>query len=145
MAVFRYAAPPSWTEVIANATFGTTADGGEVTGTLEFDNSSASAGFRGILLELELALTSLAVPSTGIRGVEVFLRPRGSNGSTFDDRASSQRGFILCANGTSAKQASIIVPIRPNLYRVSLINRLGTAFVSGTNSLKARTAAFADV
>lgn len=146
MAVFRWNAPTSWTEVIANATFGTTADGGAIDGSINFDNSDAATGRRGVELEFELFLTSLAVPSTGIRGMELFARALDSGGSTYEDRGLSCRlGFIPVTNGTSAKTARFRSGILPVNYRFSLVSRLGVTIVSGANSLKVRAHAFADV
>lgn len=146
MAVFRYNAPTSWTEVIANATFGTTGDGGAIDGTLNFDNSGAGAGLRGIEMEFELFLTSLAVPATGIRGMELFARALGSDGSTYEDRGLANRlGLIQVTNGTGAKLVSFSARLLPRNYRFSLVSRLGVTIVSGANSLKARAHALADV
>jgi hypothetical protein len=146
MAVFRWNAPTNWVEVIANATFGTTPDGGFIDGTIAFDNSGSGVGLRGIEIEFELQLTSLAVPATGIRAMEVFARALGSDAVTYEDRALACRlGQIVVTNGTSAKLARFRTGILPVNYRFSLGNRLGASIVAGTNSLRARVHALADV
>lgn len=146
MAVFRWNAPTSWTEVLNNAAFGTTADGGAIDGTTNFDNSGSGAGFRGVEYEFELFLTSLAVPATGVRGMELFARALGSDGATYEDRGPANRiGFIAVTNGTSAKLARFRTTILPVNHRFSLVSRLGVTIVSGANSLKVRAHALADV
>jgi hypothetical protein len=138
MGVINWGSDPSWTT--ETITLNSQTDGTVCLATSDVNNATD----RDMLLEVELVLGS--INPTGAPFVELHVRPRLSDGSTFADCYAGGPTMVSAmrvTTGSSVKNLLWAPPthlifIRPGISRLAIVNRTGQTFAGSGNALRHR-------